>query len=436
MKTPAVKGLFAAVAAVVLALTPLVGRSVTIDSVQARQRYPWNGLVDIDYKITLGDGEQLGVDDNLEVLMIDKSVEPAVTNRAITFLKVPLPMTAGQHRITWNANADGVTNYSSRVAIRVKIAHYPPSYMVIDVSGGPSTNVYPVSFVNGEPAGSFNVSAYKRDKIVLRRIHPGSYIAGSQSSPKEAGRAGDGSEVQHEVTLSKPFYIGIFEVTQKQYANVMGTDPSASKGDERPVEKVSYNTIRGSSDWPTVTNVAASSFMGKLRDKCKAWNSQSLQYDIPVGGFDLPTEFQWEYACRAGTKGAIGTTNAYDNADSAEVEAQLKLMGRYKGNASDGRGGYSEAHTTVGSYNPNPWGIYDMHGNVLEWCLDWVRKDVENLNQRVDPKGASSGATTRRERGGHAGTVFENCRSATRHDYDTASSAVPSVGFRLCRTLP
>ena len=89
MKTPAVKVLFAAVAAVVLALTPLVGQCVTIDSVQARQRYPWNGLVDIDYKITLGDGEKLGVDDNLEVLLVDHDVEPAVTNRAITFLQAP-----------------------------------------------------------------------------------------------------------------------------------------------------------------------------------------------------------------------------------------------------------------------------------------------------------------------------------------------------------
>ena len=127
------------VAAVLAGMTAIVtveaeGATLTVD--QVRQRYPWNGLVDIDYTITLGQDETLGVDDNLEVLMVDKSVTPAVTNRANCFLQAPLPLTAGSHRITWDANYDGVTNYVGKAEFLVKVVHYAAAYMVIDVHEG------------------------------------------------------------------------------------------------------------------------------------------------------------------------------------------------------------------------------------------------------------------------------------------------------------
>ena len=445
MKTPAVKVLFAAVAAVVLALTPLVGQCVTIDSVQARQRYPWNGLVDIDYKITLGDGEKLGVDDNLEVLLVDHDVKPAVTNRAITFLQAPLPMTAGSHRITWDANADGVTNRIDKAEFVMKIRRYSEVYMVIDVSGGSSTNCYPVDFFNGAPSNGFTDSEYKGNKIVLRRIHPGSYIAGSPSSPAEASRNAD-REKQHRVALSQPFYIGIYEITQKQFENVMGADKnkSAYTGPNRPVEKVTYDTIRGKADpssdhkydWPWNDDVDPDSFMGLLQAKCKSKDS-SGNYTESVEGFDLPTEFQWEYACRAGTTGALNTTNAYNNASSSELNEQLKSLGRYVNNQKDGKGGFDEKHTNVGSYQPNQWGLYDMYGNVWEWCRDWYQEDASALKQFTDPKGAASAAagSGRVVRGGSWGDPIGNCRSASRSFY-TPSQTGEYFGFRLSRTQP
>ena len=429
----------AAALAVTAAVVTVEADGVTLESVQARQRYPWNGLVDIDYTISYDNGATLDVDDNLEVLLVDHDVKPAVTNRAITFLQAPLPMTAGSHRITWDANADKVTNRIEKAEFVIQLKHYSEAYMVIDVSGGASTNCYPVDFLNGAPSNGFTDPEYKGNKIVLRRIHPGSYMAGSPSSPAEANRT-ERCEKQHRVALSQPFYIGIYEITQKQYKNVTGGDPSQYKGDYRPVEKVSYNTIRGTAntsdhtyDWPWTNAVSSSSFMGLLRSKCKSKGSDG-NYTEPVEGFDLPTEFQWEYACRAGTTGAFNTTNAYDNTKSAEQEAQLKLLGRYTNNQTDGNGGFDANHTNVGSYQPNQWGLYDMHGNVWEWCRDWYQEDASALKQFTDPKGADSGPG-RLVRGGCWYHKVGSCRSAIRSSMDSTTIGQYG-GFRLSRTLP
>ena len=435
----------AAVASVATALTVPAARTANADDIgltidRSQQRYPWNGYVDIDYTITRDPDSVPSVDDNLEVMMIDKSVTPAVTNRAIRFLQAPLPMTAGKHRITWDANGDGVTNYTDRASFVMKIVHYAPAYMVIDVSEGPDAEIYPVDFYNGEPLGGFNTDEYKGDKIVLRRIHPGSYVAGSPSD--EANRTAT-KEAQHCVAISRPFYIGLFEITQQQYLNVIdGANPSQYQGDtwqHRPVEKVSYNAIRGTADttthqydWPWTSEVDPDSFMGILRAKCKS-KGEGGNYTEPVTGFDLPTEFQWEYACRAGTTGAFNTTNAYDNASTSEQTAQLKKLGRYSENKTDDHGN-PDAHTVVGSYEPNLWGLYDMHGNVYEWCLDWYQADVPSLMQTVDPVGAGSG-DKRVIRGGGWAYGLNPCRSAARDNY-RSSATFNYYGFRLSRTLP
>jgi formylglycine-generating enzyme required for sulfatase activity len=129
--------------------------------------------------------------------------------------------------------------------------------------------------------------------------------------------------------------------------------------------------------------------------------------------FDLPTEAQWEYACRAGTATAL---NSGKNLTGTETCANMAEVGRYVGNTSDGKGGYSQ-HTKVGSYLENMWGLYDMHGNVAEWCLDWWANNL-GTSAKTDPKGATSGRY-RLVRGGcwqgfdGAGTAA-SCRSAYR----------------------
>lgn len=175
--------------------------------------------------------------------------------------------------------------------------------------------------------------------------------------------------------------------------------------------------------------------MGVLLQRCKSKNPDTGVYDVAVTGFDLPTEFQWEYACRAGTTKAFNGTDDFDNSDSAAQVAQLATLGRYSGNQGDGNGdpAYASKHTSVGGYLPNAWVLYDMHGNVWEQCRDWYEENVDLIPAR-DPTGAASGSS-RAVRGGAHGVGVENCRSAVRgtcppHWKDG------NIGFRLSRTLP
>ena len=440
MKTPAVKGLFAAAAAVVLALTPLVGQCVTIDVAKFQQRYPWNGLVDIDYTITReqGESELDPAKHSVEITVVNCGVAPAVTNVAHVFRQGALPISDGAHRVTWDANAEGINFNSQNVKVFAEIVHYAEKYMVIDVSGGPNATEYPVTYYNGAPEGGFNTEEYKGNKIALRLIPPGSFVMGSPTA--EPGRANTAArEVQHAVAITTPFYIGVFEITQKQYLKVMGDNPSTYKsgGDYHPVETVLYNDIRGSSEgakWPQTNSVDAASFMGRLRAKCKEWDPDKGAYAKDVDGlFDLPTDAQWEYACRAGT-----TTPLNDGGtcpDIPTLEQRLTKLGRYTKN----NGG--SQHTVVGTYAPNAWGLYDMHGNVCEWCIDWYREAVQNIeNPSVDPVGGISSDPSgtdpvRVTRGGSYSFEAKNCRSAYRGS-GKLTKGYGDLGFRLSRTLP
>ena len=292
-----------------------------------------------------------------------------------------------------------------------KAAVNPKRYCVIDLSAGPDAEKYPVTYMAKPPKGGFNTDEYKTTKLVLRRIEAGSFIMGE-----------DQKDESHRVTLTMPFYIGVFELTQKQYALVTGSNPSLYKGDMRPVERVSYFTIRGSGGWPTSSAVGQHSFMGKLRAR------------TGLDGFDLPTEAQWEYACRAGTK------SAYNNGGNAADD--LKKLGRFLFNQGaptyrepdasltqhlpDGRGGNSEYHTVAGSYEPNAWGLYDMHGNVWESCLDQFGK----LTYGTDPVGPSPTGMYML-RGGSWNFNAQWARSASRLEFWLDHSNYANVGFRL-----
>lgn len=289
-------------------------------------------------------------------------------------------------------------------------------YCVIDISAGSNATNYPVSYLAAEPKGGWT-DEYKTTKLVLRRIEPGTFIMGE-----------DQANESHRVTLTKPFYIGVFEVTQKQYELVTGYNPSASKGDTRPVELVLYHMIRGGAkgnQWPASAAVDANSFMGKFRARTRSET------------FDLPTEAQWEYACRAGT-----TAPRYDGSEINDIESMMKL-GRFlwnqkvRGNESDwdfkqhkpdGKGGYWENHTSVGLYKPNAWGLFDVYGNVWEYCLDWIGA----LPYGENPVGAVSGSR-RVLRGGSWNFPAQFGHSAYR--LPATWNPAWNVGFRLALTL-
>jgi len=272
-------------------------------------------------------------------------------------------------------------------------------YLVVDLKGGADAKSYPVSYLVDEPKSGW-ADEYKTDKLVLRRIERGTFDMGSPEDEK--GR--QVNEIQHKVTLSKAFYIGVFEVTQRQWELVMGHNPSNAKVNSalHPVEKVSYLDIRGSVDgvnWPANSRVDTPSFMGKLRARTGKV-------------FDLPTEAQWEYACRAGTTG--GYSGKGDLAD----------MAWYRDNA------IGKTHP-VGQKKANAWGVYDMHGNVWEWCLDWTGPCPGTA---TDPLGAASGSA-RVRRGGCWNFYAANCRSALRSESNPISR-YHDIGFRAASTLP
>jgi formylglycine-generating enzyme required for sulfatase activity len=153
----------------------------------------------------------------------------------------------------------------------------------------------------------------------------------------------------HRVTITQPFYLGKYEVTQEQWEAVMGNNPSRFKGPKNPVEMVSW---QGCQD-----------FMAKLNEKSWAGGAR----------FSLPTEAQWEYACRA------GTTTQWSFGDD---RGKLGDYAWWGGNAA-------ETTHPVGQKKPNAWGLYDMHGNVFEWCADWYRR--YEPGDQTDPVGPDSG---------------------------------------------
>ena len=227
--------------------------------------------------------------------------------------------------------------------------------------------------------GKAEVIDLRKDvKLEMVLVPAGKFMMGSPASEK--GQRKD--ETQHEVTLTKPFYISKYEVTQEQWESVMGKNPSEEKGKKLPVTNVSWNDCQ--------------EFIKKLNASTK-------------GGYRLPTEAEWEYACRA------GTSTAYSFGDSlTKSDANI-----------DGFG--SKA---VGSYKANAFGLYDTHGNVDEWCEDW--HDDYPAGAVIDPKGPGTG-TYRVLRGGSFDLGVSVARSSVRVG-STPTNRGSYLGFRLART--
>jgi formylglycine-generating enzyme required for sulfatase activity len=218
-------------------------------------------------------------------------------------------------------------------------------------------------------------------KLVL--IPAGEFMMGSPGSDDDAFHD---EKPQRRVKITKPFYLGVTEVTQEQYEQVMGENPSEFKDDPQcPVEKVSWED--------------AEKFCERLSEK------EGKTYQ-------LPTEAQWEYACRS------GSTTKWCFGDS---ESQLDDYAWYDDNSGN------TTHP-VGQKKPNAWGLYDMHGNVWEWCANWWDDDYSESSS-TDPTGPSSGSV-RVGRGGGWYDAAWYCRSAYRYG-GPPGIGVDHLGFRV-----
>ena len=226
--------------------------------------------------------------------------------------------------------------------------------------------------------------------MVLVAIRPGSFMMGSSDS--EPGRNDD--EVQHRVTLSHLFYIGKHEVTQAEWTRVMGSNPSHFGDCERcPVEQVDFDQ--------------ANDFLSRINAGTSAMQ------------FRLPTEAEWEYACRAGTSTPFNT-------GAQLTTAQANIDSRYSGPDTEGGAAYDKT-LPVGKFPPNAWGLHDMHGNVWEWTNDWY--GPYNPRHDTDPRGAETGAK-RVIRGGGWHFDANSARCGQRYTH-APQDKDDSLGFRV-----
>ena len=348
----------------------------------------------------------------------------------------------GSHTITWRPDLSweghkvALANGGARAVVTAWTLDNTPDYMVVDISAAAQQNTqkyYPsVDFI---PGGLLGRPEYRTTAIVMRKIMAKDVTWTMGSTTLETAR-NTASEATHPVTLTNNYYIGVFEVTQAQWELIQPnrTAPSyfnnAADRAMRPVEQVCYNEIRNNSgtstggdstyNWPADPN--PSSFLGRLRTKTGI-------------DFELPSDAQWEFAARAGngdTKWGDGSgiTNA-DEDENLQRVARCRMTGGWVGGTSepDQSCGATNGTAIVGSYAPNSWGIYDMHGNVWEWCLDWFADNISGLNGAVNT--ASTG--TRVNRGGTYGNVAGSCRPARRRG-NYPQSRGNDLGVRLACT--
>ena len=354
----------------------------------------------------------------------------------------------GSRTITWRPDKSWPDNVvpdgCARAVVTAWATNDTPMYMVVDISQGALPNTqrfYPsAEFV----PGGVTSDLYKTTTLLMRKIN-----AANVTWTMGATLMAEGSSVDtHQVTLPDDYYIAVYETTQSQWYEVKSAYTEVNPLFQidraiRPLEMVSYNEIRNSNgnevksayNWPNPPYSA--SFLGLL-------NSRTGM------AFDLPSEAQWEFAARAGHgSGYWGDGSAVTDSDN------LARLGRFAGNNPGGtststslapeQGGTAK----VGSYAPNDWGLYDMHGNVWEWCLDWYQDNATvatgtaydgqpyggrvNINP-TDPSsplsGSPAGAGARVYRGGSYRHVSGSCRPAYR-DWGVHYTQYNCIGFRV-----
>ena len=366
-----------------------------VSNVVAASSEPWDGKVQIAFNVTNSPAACLP-DWNMPFLSIVATDNVTGSNYVsmASALSGDTDTADGVHMVEWDFKAQGIEFYSTNVTFTVAYLKMP-DWCVIDLSGGTNAVSYPVTYLAAEPDGGFTNDLYRTTNLVMRLIGPGTFEMGESGSTETT-------------EITNAFYCAVFETTQRQWELVAGNRPSFFTNEPyyatRPVEKVSWNMIRGDAntyDWPNVQGVASDSFLGVLRQK------------TDLDALDLPTEAQWEYACRA------GTTSTYNN--GGDTEDDLRVLGRYWGNGGQGSNGDSSTDNgtaAVGSYDPNKWGLYDMHGNVWEWCLERY----------------SSSESYWVMRGGSWNNNAFGCTSSYRY-FNYPSDENYYYGFRLVRTL-
>ena len=347
---------------------------------------------------------------------LDNSGDPAFVTLDVLTNGVPLPVAAVQSvsgdvstsladfvsdgtgkQIVWKARTDWKGNLTSNATVVVS-AHYTNHlegvYLRIDVTPGNVKDVvWPHHFGVVEP----NVAsdAFLHDELWFKCVPAGTFLMGSPED--ELGRGDD--ETQHEVTISKPFFIGVTPVTRRQWKNMGGSIQNLS--DEGDLAGYPAANIRYS--YGSVSNTRIDTLLARLEQK------------TGLSGFALPTEAQWEYACRADTQGVWSDGSPWDpgtTGNNPVVSTNLAAVGWYASNSPTS--GTEKVVHQVATRAPNAWGLYDFNGNVWEFCRD--AKRTYTAEPVVDPIGeipTVGGYCV--IRGGSKDTSAWGCRNARRN---------------------
>ena len=349
----------------------------------------------------------------------------------------------------WAPDLHGAGLDLSGKALTVRLTAWdkftPPPYLAFDLAMPGVARYYASS--NAVPGGVQDIR-WKTDYLLMRRV-PAKNVVWRMGSPDdELGHDGTWSQDSaHKVKLTCDYYIGVYPITQHQHELVGNNVPDNNYRlspwyKSRPVGGISYNNARGNANgtnWPNANL--------DIAHGVESW-SYVAKFRAVVGKLvDLPTEAQWEYACRAGTGTGLNSGKEITNNDKcpnvAEVARYAHTGGKVNGYRSDDYAGAgpTEATAVVGSYRPNRWGIYDMHGNVREWCLDRFAGETRTMSDAtiVDPVGptaatgnlSSDGKVLRITRGGGFDDNAYQMRSANRGS-PSVDTGWYNLGYRLC----
>ena len=338
------------------------------------------------------------------------------------------------HTIHWRPDKSWpdhqISDGCARAVVKAWDLSAPPPYRVSDLEA--QGNVFYYTSARAIPGGITN-DAYKTTKMLMRLVPAAEGITWRMGAPlSEVGNLGDNrpdyKETAHYVSFTKDYYLGVYEVTRKQYYLVMGGKTAPAEADEKlPQNYCNMTVLRGDwltdgVSWPdTSFTVKSGSVIDKFRT---ALGSDRV---------DLPTEAQWEYACRAGTSGsfyngAVCETDGNWYTFKCDAATNIAWFAKCSGNVMH----------PVGQLEPNDWDLYDMCGNVNEWCLDVYAKDLGSATVE-DPIGVSAtpvGAYPERSvRGGSYSSGPADCRAAKRYngfaDNSTSANTSGKTGFRL-----
>ncbi len=410
MNTRVMRGAMLASCAMLLAQCAIAASTVEIRKVA--QRWPWNNKIDITYEVTGGQDVSSG----LYRRLVFTAVIDGVTNVIDGVHDLGANASNGVHTVTWTAPSGYRTgNCTMSAALYPSDTPSGDDYMIVNLETHEIS--YEGLLATQEASNQrYNDGWYKTTNMVFRKVAAGGPYPVGQVSQTELS-----NNLATNWVTDRAYYIGIYPVTQWQYAKLCGSNPSRCQtvidGNEknyRPVEYVSWNQLRASvasnEDLPTVSSPGTGSFL------------QQLNY-ITGNRFniDLPTEVMWEIAARAGLD---GNSNIYfwGSSQDATIYGQYIV---YSGNSSS-------STVAVGSRLPNGWGIYDVTGNVYEWCRD--DGGLSQLKDATDPwTPAYSGNDKRRTRGGQAWNNNWNWKYF-RVSYRSASDPgqyLQYVGFRV-----